>query len=123
MMASSRANSNISATASGNREMKRKLDKKKLINLFGSLLMNGYPLVGLDDFVLLSDTANTLLDQTNDTFFRDSLTPSFRNFLDIRHLEFRFSSNNKLTRKFHRFLKNESKIFKVCVVSLCSCIV
>ena len=83
--------------------------------LLGSLIMNGFPLLGLDDFISLSDFINSNLGNgprsqiMSSTVFEER----FGNFLQVRERQFRIAPSNCWTNEFINHLKAQSNIFEV----------
>jgi hypothetical protein len=83
--------------------------------LMSSIMMNGAPLIGLDDFVHLSDVVNDRLGPQgraqimNFTGYSDR----FGNFLDVRRRELRITPENCLTRRLMEHLWTHSTVIKV----------
>ena len=93
-----------------------KVDLKHLAKLLGSIMMNGLPLLGLDDFVHASDFVNRNLDiKTQQEIIQSPLlNGQFGNFLNVRNLQIRLSPMNCWTAAFVKYLKKTSAIIKVC---------
>jgi hypothetical protein len=86
----------------------------KMMNTLASLMMNGLPLVGLDDFVFLSDYANAYL-ESNGMKQRILSVPELRdefdNFLNVRSKVLRFSPDTPCTRRLVQYLNETSRMF------------
>lgn len=82
--------------------------------LLSSVMMNGFPLLGLDDFVLLSDAVNRGLGPEgrgsimNYAGYRDR----FGNFLEVRSRQLRFVGKNCLTENLLRHWEAHSALFE-----------
>jgi hypothetical protein len=89
---------------------------KHFAKLLGSIMMNGLPLLGLDDFVHASDFVNGNLDTKTQQEIIQSplLNGQFGNFLNVRNLQIRLSPMNCWTTAFVKHLKKTSAIIKVC---------
>jgi hypothetical protein len=83
--------------------------------LLGGILLNGLPLLSLDDYVILSDFTNMNIK----TSMRDEILSSpvlrgrFGNFLTVRNKEIRFTPDNCWTRLFYQYLLETSDVIKV----------
>lgn len=83
--------------------------------LLSSIMMNGAPMLGLDDFVHLSDFVNKNLGAhgrqqiMNSTAYSDK----FGNFLDVRKRELRITPNSCWTEEFLDHLNRNSLMAKV----------
>lgn len=92
------------------------------IELLSSLMMNGIPLVGLDDYVYISDFLNSQLG----TMGKDDLLNSnnnkykskFGNFLDIRNKQLRLVPDNEITNEFYQYLLNSSTVANVIIITI-----
>jgi hypothetical protein len=86
--------------------------------LLSSVMMNGAPMLGLDDFVYLSDFVNKNLGSNgrhkimNSTAYSDK----FGNFLDVRTRELRITPYNCWTEKFLDHLNKNSAVVKVSLL-------
>lgn len=91
------------------------VDIKHFAKLLGSIMMNGLPLLGLDDYVHVSDFVNHNLDKKTATEISQSplLSGQFGNFLNVRNLQIRLSPQNCWTNAFVKYLKKTSSIIKV----------
>jgi hypothetical protein len=83
--------------------------------LLSSIMMNGAPLLGLDDFVYLSDFVNKNLGPSGRTQIMNSTAYSdkFGNFLDVRKRELRVTPYNCWSEKFLSHLYSNSLTIKV----------
>lgn len=92
-----------------------RVDMKHFAKLLGSIMMNGLPLFGLDDYVHASDFVNNNLD--NKTLSELSQSPllsgQFGSFLNVRRCQIRLSPQNCWTNAFVRYMKKTSSIIKV----------
>jgi hypothetical protein len=93
-----------------------RVDMKHFAKLLGSIMMNGLPLLGLDDFVHASDFVNRNLDTKTQQEIIQSplLNGQFGNFLNVRNLQIRLSPTNCWTLAFVKHLKKTSAIINVC---------
>ena len=86
-----------------------------IASLFGSLIMNGFPIIGMDDFVHLSDLMNDQLGPSSKsrilsmTVFQER----FGNFLLVRSRQLRIAPANCWTSSFVTYLEKHSKVMKV----------
>jgi hypothetical protein len=86
-------------------------------NLLSSLMMNGLPLLALDDYIRLSDNINANLG-VNAKKKMMSFTGykyTFGNFLDIRNREIRIVPMNCLSRGFVDYLRVHAPLSNVIV--------
>lgn len=78
-------------------------------------MMNGLPLLGLDDYVHASDLVNENIDKNSRSYVMNS--PVFRGqfgtFLGVRELQIRLSPDNCWTRSFVKHLRATSTMIKV----------
>jgi hypothetical protein len=83
--------------------------------LLSSLMMNGAPMLGLDDFVYLSDFVNKNLGSKgrNQIMNSTAYSDKFGNFLDVRRRELRITPYSCWTEKFLNHLNKNSVIAKV----------
>jgi hypothetical protein len=90
-------------------------DVRKFASLLSSVMMNGLPLLGIDDFVSLSDFVNKNLGLEGRrklmsyTLYRDK----FGNFLDIRKKQLRIAPKSCWTDHFIDYLSANTNVFKV----------
>jgi hypothetical protein len=85
---------------------------RKLLNHLSSLLMNGIPLVGLEDYVRISDLVNRYIGRNTRTYITSSslLRDQFSNLLDVRDKSLLLTPDNCLTRGFFNHLTRTSNI-------------
>ena len=83
--------------------------------LLSSIMMNGAPMLGLDDFVHLSDFVNKNLGTKGRSQIMNSTAYSdkFGNFLDVRRKELRITPYSCWTEMFLSHLNKNSLIAKV----------
>jgi hypothetical protein len=95
--------------------MNNKADLKHFAKLLGGIMMNGLPMLGLDDFVHASDFVNQNLHSKAQEEITKSpiLSGQFGNFLNVRNLQIRLSPNNCWTNAFAKYLRQTSTIIKV----------
>jgi hypothetical protein len=95
--------------------MNNEVDLKHFAKLLGGIMMNGLPMLGLDDFVHASDFVNrNLHSQTQVAITKSPLVSGqFGNFLNVRNLQIRLSPNNCWTNAFAKYLKQTSTIIQV----------
>ena len=85
-----------------------------IVKLLSSAMMNGLPLVGLNDFIHLSDIANDQIGSKG----RDEilgiamLRDKFGNFLDVRQKELRVTPRNCWTKGLLRHFQRTTSTFK-----------
>lgn len=86
--------------------------------LLSSIMMNGAPMLGLDDFVHLSDFVNKNLGSNGRSQIMNSTAYSdkFGNFLDVRKRELRITPYSCWTEKFLSHLNKNSLIAKVGIL-------
>lgn len=94
---------------------KHRVNLKQLAKLLGSVMLNGLPFLGLDDFVHSSDFVNRNLPKRTQEYITNSplLSGQFGNFLNVRNLQIRLSPDNCWTNDFVKYLKKTSAIIKV----------
>ena len=70
-----------------------------LVGLLSSIMMNGFPILGIDDYVLLSDIVNKQLGADGKQLIMDYVgyRDRFGNFLDVKNRQLRFVGKNCLT--------------------------
>ena len=109
---------NLLATGSVLSDSKDPNSAHDFAGLLSSIMMNGAPMLGLDDFVKLSDFVNKNLGISgrqqimNSTAYSDK----FGNFLDIRKRELRITPYSCWTEEFLTHLGRNSIIAKVIFV-------
>ena len=83
--------------------------------LLSSIMMNGAPMLGLDDFVHLSDFVNKNLgsEGRNQIMNSPAYSDKFGNFLDVRKRELRITPYSCWTESFLYHLNKNSLIAKV----------
>jgi hypothetical protein len=83
----------------------------------GSTLLNGLPVLGLDDWVALSDfmNANIAASMRRRLMEYTSIKGRFINLLGVRDLQLAFVPNNCWTKAFINHLNATTKSFKVCM--------
>lgn len=99
----------------------RAKENQNIIELLSSLMMNGLPLVGLDDFVYLSDFANEHLQNSRikqDVFDTPQFKDEFDNFLNVRSKRLIFVPNSPCTTELVEYLHKKSKVFGQLRVSV-----
>ena len=89
-------------------------EASKFAALLSSLMMNGLPLLGLDDFVYFSDFIS---DQIGTTAKKTLLSApgykeKFSNFLEVRSNRIILYPDNCWTQQFVEYMKNETKTFQ-----------
>jgi hypothetical protein len=96
-------------------------NENQFAQLLSSLMMNGLPLLGIDEFVALSDSVNKNFGENEKKQFLEhpSISDKFRNFLDIRNTEIRITPRSCLTENLLDYLLKTSKIFKVHFFLIC----
>jgi len=89
-------------------------ETSQFAGLLSSLMMNGLPLLGIDDFVHFSDFVNTHLGSKLTTKILSSpgYKEKFSNFLEVRTNHILFYPDNCWTREFILYLKSSSRVFK-----------
>lgn len=109
-----------SSTDSDQPETNTKAQTMKFANLLGSLMMNGFPLLGIDDYFQLSDFINDNIGHRSRREFMESSTlkSNFGNLLNIRNRELRLTPNNCVTRGFAEYILNASNVIDVRALSL-----
>lgn len=87
----------------------------QLIQVLSSLMMNGLPLVGLDDYVYMSDFINQKIGPKakHNLLKNNHYQERFSNFLDIRNKELRIFPNGKYSIDFLNYLLDSSSVSKV----------
>ena len=80
-------------------------------------MMNGLPLMGLDDYLRTSDYVN---DNINEAMFNAIMSSPFLKgqygtLLQARDLQIRLSPHNCWTKGFVKYMKKSSMLFKVCI--------
>jgi len=87
---------------------------ESMIDLLTSWMMNGLPLVGMDDFVYLSDWAHEIIDNSAKEELMDSpiFKNEFDNFINVRNKKIIFTPANNLTSDFIDFMETHSTVFK-----------
>ncbi len=93
----------------------------KLLELLSSLMMNGIPLVGLDGYIELSDSANKYFGkQLTDQILLSSTTlhDEFDGFFNIRSKRLIITPNNTCTRQFIHDMRMNTKTFNQLNVEL-----
>lgn len=94
-----------------------------ITKLLSSVMMNGLPILGLDDFVRMSDIANDHIgiNGKNHVLGIASYRDKFGNFLEIRRKELRITPRNCWSEAFVQHLNNTAEIFQVIIdhFSLC----
>ena len=100
---------------SGKDESGQDLSFEKVSNLLSSMAMNGLPLLGLDDFVFLSDFVNINIDdkEKQQLLSYPASKDRFSNFISAREKEIRLAPNSCWTSEFLRQLHNSSSVAKV----------
>lgn len=91
-----------------------------IVKLMSSIMMNGLPLLDLDDFVYFSDMVNSIMGkkQKRQLMSLTSYRDKFGNFLDVREKELRFTPINCWTKNFIRHLRKTSTVLRELKVSL-----
>lgn len=81
---------------------------KQLTNLITSMMMNGLPLLGLSDFIYLSDFANHNINEKekNKLLSYPGYSDQFSNFLNARTKEIRIIPNSCWASEFAQHLRN-----------------
>lgn len=76
------------------------------------VVMNGSPILNLEDFVILSDAINRHLgdDEKSAILSESAFRYSLGNFLLIRERQLRFAPTNEYTLGFRDYLSNRSNI-------------
>eukprot|EP01039_Chlorochromonas_danica_P011157 gene11157-12437_t len=83
----------------------------QLISYLSSLMMNGIPLVDLDDYVRLSDLANRYLGSLRPRLMASSfLWDQFSNLMDVRQKRIVLSPPSCLSTAFRDFLKEGERV-------------
>lgn len=93
-------------------------DTQQFTRLLTSMMMNGLPLLDIDDYIYLSDFINNYLGETtrkellNYAIYRDK----FGNFLNVRQNQLRIVPNEGMATDFVRYLNESSKLFNVSII-------
>lgn len=92
-----------------------KTNKNEFAQLLSSILMNGFPLLGVNDFIKLSDFINHNLGESGrEKLLNYAATKEqFGNLLDIRNKEIRLTPKNCWTKLFSHHLQKESNYIVV----------
>jgi hypothetical protein len=88
---------------------------KKISDLLVRIMMNGLPLLGLDDFVFLSDFVNSQIgeDEKKQLMSFPASSQRFGSFLGAREKEIRLAPHSCWTTEFVGQLYNSSAVAKV----------
>lgn len=99
--------SSILANIFSNGNLFEEIEPKELTNLLSSVLMNGLPIMGLHDFILLSDFINKNLGVSGRKRILDyqAYNERFGNLLDIRKKELRIVPKSCITEMFANYLR------------------
>lgn len=94
----------------------------KALELISSIMMNGLPLVGLDDFVHISDFTNKYVGKELQEKLMTSVTlrDQFDSFLNIRQKRLILAPENACTREFYHYMLNHTHIMKDLRVEMSS---
>jgi len=89
-------------------------ETSQFAGLLSSLMMNGLPLLGLDDFVHFSDFVNAHLGSkiTSKILSSPGYKDKFGNFLEVRSNRILLYPDNCWTQQFVSYLQSSSKVFK-----------
>ena len=89
-------------------------ETSQFAGLLSSLMMNGLPLLGLDDFVHFSDFVNAHLGSkiTSKILASPGYKEKFGNFLEVRRNRILLYPDNCWTQHFVTYLQSSSKVFK-----------
>lgn len=91
--------------------------------LLSSIMMNGLPLLGLYDYVEMSDVINSYIGKRvkSEVLGNSAYRDKFGNFLDVRQKEIRITPRNCWTLKFYDAIKLHSQELKVmrCNTYIC----
>lgn len=85
----------------------------KFVALLSSIMMNGLPLLGLDDFIHFSDfVSNRMGKSARDLFLSaPGYKEKFSNFLDVRSNHLLLYPDNCWTQEFVSYLQSNTKLF------------
>jgi hypothetical protein len=94
---------------------KDNINSKTIARLLGSVMMNGLPLMGLDDFLRTSDYVNQNLnsEMRNDIMESSFLSGQFGTLLRARNMQIRVSPENCWSKGFVKYMRKSSTLFKV----------
>lgn len=92
-----------------------KVSSKTIARLLGSIMMNGLPLLGLDDFLRTSDYVNQNLNTAarNDIMESPFLNGQFGTLLRARDMQISISPENCWSKGFVKYMKKSSTMFTV----------
>jgi hypothetical protein len=87
----------------------------KIMKLLGGVMLNGIPVLSLDDFIFMSDFLNENIDSSMKRRITESpiIDGMFGNILGVRMKQIRLSPDNCWTRGFLTYLHNTSESSKV----------
>lgn len=94
-------------------EEDKNAETRRFVELLSSIMMNGLPLLGLDDYVRMSDFLNTNLGKNgkDKLLSNDVYRDRFSNFLNVRHNKLLFVPDTCLTNMFRSYLTNNTAAF------------
>lgn len=87
----------------------------QVATLLSKIMMNGIPMLGLDDYIALSDFVVSNLGKkgTQQLLNSPGYSDRFRNFLNIRHSQIRIAAKNCFSIGFLDYLQRSSDVIKV----------
>jgi hypothetical protein len=112
-------NENINSNNNNNIKSKQHNDKQlvtptNIIGLLSSIMMNGIPLLGLNDFILLSDSVNKLIGShgIKELLLIPGYKEKFSNFLNIRNKTLIFCPISCWTLSLIKYFNENIELFK-----------